>query len=108
MYVSPLGGFVITIQPSDVLTRSGETELLECEAMGSANISYQWQKLNDTLDVLGGSAFGSGDGYVDVENATNSILEFDPVMFGDEGSYRCVVSSESITLTSEVALLIGM
>ena len=83
----------------------------ECEAIGAANISYQWQKFNDTLDVLGGSAFRSGDGmsnYVDVENATNPILEFNPVMFGDEGLYRCVVSSQSSTQISDMAILTGM
>ena len=110
---SPL--VMITIQPSDILTRSGVVASFECIAAGSVNISYQWLKLNDTLDGIpggpAGSGSGSGDGlidYVDVENATDSILEFNPVMFGDEGAYRCMVFSESGTFTSNIALLTGM
>ena len=109
---SPLVGLNITIQPSDILTRSGVVASFECIAEGSVNISYQWQKLNDTLDGIpggpAGSGSGSGDGlmgYVDVENAINSTLEFNPVMFGDEGAYRCIVSG---TLISNIALLTGM
>ena len=113
--LSLLGSFTITTQPSNIFTRRGAVASFECVAVGSTNIVYQWLKLSNTLDEMQGGAAGSGSGsgdrligYVDVENATDSILDFNPVMFGDEGTYRCFVSSESGTLTSNVALLTGM
>ena len=102
---SLLVDYAIITQPTDSFTRNGSVTTFQCVAEGPVDITYQWQKSNDTLDGMQG---GAGVGYIDVENAVDSILEFNPVLFGDEGTYRCRVSSAQGDLTSDTALLTGM
>ena len=107
---------VILNRPTDVFASSGELAALNCNASGFP-LFYQWQQLNGTLDEIfdcdGDSASASGSGvaesgnYVDIENATDSVLEFNPVEFGDEGFYRCVVFNEVDMATSETATVTG-
>ena len=109
---------VILNQPMELLARNGEIASLFCDADGFP-LLYQWQKLNSTFDGIfgsaGGSAYGSGgsgesgiaDYYVDIENATESLLEFSPIEFGDEGSYRCIAFNQVETVVSEAATVTG-
>ena len=107
---------VILSQPMDIFASSGELAALNCNASGFP-LFYQWQKLNGTLNEIldcdGDSASASGSGiaengnYVDIENATESVLEFNPVEFGDEGFYRCMVFNEVDMATSETATVTG-
>ena len=64
------------------------------------NTTFHWEKLTSSFDgscsnlnlsaARGGLSGGEETGErVVVSNS--SILEFDPVVFGDEGCYRCVV-----------------
>ena len=41
-------------------------------------------------------------------NATDRILEFNPIQFGDEGSYRCIASDPLGTAFSEAATVTGI
>lgn len=83
-----------------VLTTNGSTVTLECAGDGFPNPTYVWE-------VMG----GDGD-YTTVLDSTTMNLGFDPVEFGDEGTYRCTVVSEgagNVTtnesiLTSELLL----
>ena len=106
---------IILSQPTEIIARNGEMASLFCGADGFP-LLYQWQMLNSTLDGIfgsdGGSASGSGgsgieDNYVDIESATDSILEFNPIQFGDEGSYRCIAFNPVGTAVSEAATVTG-
>ena len=115
-------------------TTNGTTENITCMIEGFP-ISYIWQKMNGTVsddgsDVVSGSSSGSGSGsghgsnsasgdsntnsedelmvtYMNV--STGRILEFNPVIFRDEGVYHCVAQSgvgdelisDAVTVTSE-------
>ena len=114
-------------------TTNGTYENITCMIEGFP-ISYVWQKMNETLsddgsDVVNGSNSGSGHGSNNASNSssdsntdsedelmvtymnvlTGRVLEFDPVVFGDEGVYRCValsgvrdeLISGAVTVTSE-------
>ena len=110
---------IILNQPMELFVSIGNVTSLLCDADGFP-LFYQWQMLSSTLDGIfgsdGGSASGSGgsssgsgiaDNYVDIENATESFLEFDPIQFGDEGSYRCIASNPVGTAVSEAATVTG-
>ena len=106
---------IILNQPMEIFANSGEMASLLCDADGFP-LFYQWQKLNNTLcGIFSGSASGSSgsgsgiaDNYVDIENATDPILEFSPIQFGDEGSYRCIASNPVGTAVSEAATVTGI
>ena len=93
VYITPL----IVTQPMDIGADNGTMIQLTCQADGFPEPTYRWQKLE--TDILGG--------YVELPNVTSSMLEFTPVQFGDEGSYRCVASSMVGQATSEPATLSG-
>ena len=87
----------IVQNPSDVLTLNGSTVNLTCIADGFPAPAYRWE-------ILGGSTSGSGSGTHDdflqpsletvpIDMVADPILEFTPVVFGDEGIYLCVVFS---------------
>ena len=109
---------IILNQPMEILARDGEMASLFCDADGFP-LLYQWQKLNSTFDGIfgsaGESASGSGgsggsgiaDNYVDIESATDSILDFNPIQFSDEGSYRCIAFNPVGTAISEAATVTG-
>ena len=78
----------------DLNTTDGSIETITCMIEGFP-ISYTWERMMDD---------GS---YSDVSTGQN--LTFDPIIFGDEGVYRCVAQSDvsgelisdTITVTSE-------
>ena len=64
------------------------------------NTTFHWEKLTSSFDgscsnlnlsAASGSLSGSEETGERVVVSNSSILEFDPVVFGDEGCYRCVV-----------------
>jgi len=99
-------------EPGELISESGSNETLRCNTT-TPDVEVRWEKLNSSLDgrmncsdlLLTTSGFGlSGSGeqgdYVPVSNG--SLLEFGPVVFGDEGCYRCVAAgmpSDLVTVT---------
>ena len=97
-------------------TTNGTYENITCTIEGFP-ISYIWQKMNETVSddrsrIMSDSNSDSVD-ELKVMTYTNMstgyVLQFNPVIFGDEGVYRCVAQSgvgdelisDTITVTSE-------
>ena len=66
--------------PVDILTQNGSAVNFTCFAVGFPTPAYSWERSN-------------GSTFVVVDMATDSSLEFSPVIFGDEGVYQCVATS---------------
>ena len=88
LYVAP---YIVTPLEEQTLTTSGSSVNISCDADGFPIPTVRW---------------------VDMTNAevvNTSLLKFNPVMFGDEGLYRCVASAEingmSFTATDETILV---
>ena len=117
------------VEPTELLIQNGSHASLRCNTNnGVSDISIHWEKLNGrvncpniNMDPASGSGGLSGSGQTfggssgsgqtlsgdeELEQyqlvGNGGIFEFAPVMFGDEGCYRCVamgVASDSITVT---------
>ena len=84
------------LTPVEVLTSAGMMVTLMCVVQDSPPGSVRWQKMN--MSGL----------YDELTDETDRNLTFQPVAFGDEGSYRCVVNtSEFGELTSPVSVITG-
>ena len=88
LYVAP---YIVTPLEEQTLTTNGSNVNISCDAAGFPSPSVNW---------------------VDMTNMTvsnTSLLQFIPVMFGDEGVYRCVASAEinsmNFTATDETTLV---
>ena len=95
-------------------TSNGSMENITCMIEGFP-ITYVWEKMDGVNVSDSASASGSGSGSMMMPEETYSpvmmgqVLEFNPILFGAEGVYRCValrdvgdeVTSEPITVTSE-------
>ena len=88
LYVAP---YIVTPLEEQTLTTNGSNVNISCDADGFPSPTVSW---------------------VDMENAevvNTSLLEFSPVVFGDEGLYRCVVTAEingtSFTATDNTTLV---
>ena len=79
---------VITTQPKSKSVRIGRSTSLSVVAYGSTPMSYQWQK--DETDLPGD---------------TSSTYTINSFAVSDAGSYRCVVSNNFGSATSEEAIL---
>ena len=92
LYVAP----TIVTQPADILTRNGTVVNFNCEAEGFPPPEYQWEKYNETMGTF-------------IRVGSDSVLEFSPAVFGDEGRYRCVASQlgTNRTDTSTEVILTG-
>ena len=92
LYVVP----TIVTQPADILTRNGTVVNFNCEAEGFPPPEYQWEKYNETMGTF-------------IRVGSDSVLEFSPAVFGDEGRYRCVASQlgTNRTDTSTEVILTG-
>ena len=117
------------VEPAELLIQNGSNASLRCNTNnGVPDTSIYWEKLNGRANcpninvdsasgtgglngsgqILGGSG-GSGQtlsGDRELEQyqlvGNGSVFEFAPVVFGDEGCYRCVamgVASDPITVT---------
>ena len=89
LYVAP---YIVTPLEEQTLTTSGSNVNITCDADGFPSPIVIW------VDMM----------IAEVENT--SLLEFSPVMFGDEGLYRCVATSEingMIFTTTDDTVLVG-
>ena len=81
----------ILIQPvSQIFTSNGSNEQLVCQAEAFPSPTYTWIQL-DGKDV----------------DVNTSVLHFMPVMFGDEGTYQCIVKSGNEEVNSTTSTVIG-
>ena len=87
LYVAP---YIVTPLEEQTLTTNGSNVNISCDADGFPSPTVSW---------------------VDMTNAevmNTSLLEFSPVMFGDEGLYRCVATAEinsmRVTTTDDTIL----
>ena len=82
---------IILIQPaSHILTSNGSNEQLVCQAEAFPSPTYTWIQL-DGKDL----------------SVNTSVLSFTPVMFGDEGTYQCIVKSGNEEVKSTTSTVIG-
>ena len=82
---------IILIQPvSQIFTSNGNDEQLVCQAEAFPYPTYTWIRLD-----------GEDPG------VNTSILSFTPVMFGDEGTYQCIVKSGNEEVNSTTSTVIG-
>ena len=98
VFISP----EFTTQPASMEVSSGSIATLTCEAASFPSPTYMWGRVDEE----------------DIRSAitTNtSMLVFNPVIFGDEGSYYCnatsggeTIQSQAITLTSEPYIIPGI
>lgn len=91
LYVTP---YIVT-HPMDTLTSNGSLVQLSCEALSFPSPVYRWRRTN-------GEPIRAG---IDI---TTQTLTIDPVMFGDEGSYFCSISSRDVTINSSDATITGI
>ncbi len=83
----------ITQHPSDLAVCPGQTAVFTVAATGS-NLTYQWQK-------NGGDLSDGGD----ISGATTDTLQIANAEVADSGNYRCVVTGDCGTATSNAATL---
>ena len=76
--------------PMNVSSSNGTSINLICDAEAFPEPMYQWRRSN-------GSSVRDGI----TDNAR--ILQFDPIIFGDEGGYYCSAASPRVTILSQVA-----
>lgn len=81
--------------PVDILAANGSIDSFSCLAEAFPNVTYVWLRTNGQ-DVRS-----------NIDGRTNSILTFNPVIFGDEGQYFCEANSSNVTRSSLSALLTG-
>ena len=94
LYFSP----VITVHPVDVTTVNGSSNvMLNCTATAYPAPQYEWVKQRGPLPSSS-SVTSNGD---------SSILTISTVVFGDEGYYSCIASSNNISTESYEATLHG-
>ena len=85
----------MTVHPVDQTdVAPGTNVLFSVTATGTAPLSYQWQK--DGVDLTDG---------VSIIGASTGSVAIVGVMESDEGGYRCVVSNDAGTHTSNTAVL---
>ena len=95
---SMTGGFIVTAgaetpptitqQPQSRTAPPGSSVTFTVTAQGTEPLTYQWQR--DTSDITG---------------ATETSYTIDPVDWSDAGAYRCVISNDFGTGTSDDAVL---
>ena len=85
----------IVLDPTDVSASNGTMRMFVCEAEAFPEPQYQWMRVNGT--------FGEN-----VVGINSSLLVFNPIMFGDEGDYYCMATSNGVEVTSGSATLTGL
>lgn len=81
--------------PSEVLARNDTVRSFSCLAEAFPEPMYNWFRL-DAQEIRS-----------TVKGKTDSTLIFDPILFGDEGVYYCVATSNNVTRSSTAAILVG-
>ncbi len=84
VFISP---YFIT-EPQDVFIASGSPLSVVCEAESFPAPMYQWAR-SDELAIRD-----------QITGINSTTLGFDPLQFGDEGTYICTVTSQGITIQS--------
>ena len=88
LYVAP---YILSLLEEQTLTASGSNVNIRCDAAGFPSPSVNW------VDMM------------TVEVSNTPLLQFNPVMFGDVGIYRCVATAEindmNFTATDETTLV---
>ncbi len=91
LYIQP---YIVTDPQPQILAANNQLVSFTCEAMAFPDPNYRWIKDED----------------LEFERSGQN-LTFSPVMFGDEGTYRCVarisLSMENFTAVSQPGFLIG-
>ena len=85
----------IVLDPTDVRTSNGTVRMFVCEVEAFPEPQYQWMSASGTFSE-------------NVAGINSSLLVFNPVMFGDEGDYYCMATSNGLTVTSGSATLTGL
>lgn len=97
------------VGPEITLARQGDNVTLMCLAQSIPEPSYMWEMISVTDSDGSGSLldpFESGSGENQI--VTQSVLEFKPVQYKDNGNYRCVITFNGIwQVSSNEALLAG-
>ena len=96
------------VEPQIVLAKNGGNATLTCLAQPLPEPSYSWEMLRDSNDSDTfpdefGFVSGSGENMM----ATHPFLDFEPVQYGDAGTYRCMVKINGTWLFSDEVLLAG-
>ena len=84
----------ITQQPQSTTNCAGATATFSVTASGTAPLYYQWQ--TNSVNLVNGG---------DYSGVTSNVLTVSPVSSADAGSYQCIVTNASGSLTSSVATL---
>jgi hypothetical protein len=84
----------VNTQPAAVSATIGDIAQFHIDAIGSAPLTYRWQKISSTGQPVA------------VPNGTNDTLTIYNVQDSDAGQYNCVVQNDVGTLTSSNAVLI--
>ena len=92
VFISPY----FTTQPEDRGGYNGSTLTLTCEAEAFPAPQYQWTRVD-------GAAIRDG-----VLGVNSTMLSFNPLIFGDDGSYFCNVTSRGVTIQSNRIVLEGI
>ena len=90
LYIEP---YIIANPVSDILSSASGNVSFECEAESFPSPRYLWEKVTDNDTVVGESR----------------VLSLNPVVFGDEGPYRCIAyitaNGTNTTAVSDTGLL---
>ena len=87
----------ITQHPSNQTLGAGDTATFSVSATGDGTLSYQWQK--NSANITNGSR---------VSGATSATLQITSLITSDAGNYRCVVTGNCGSATSNTATLTVM
>lgn len=100
------------VEPELTLARMGDNITLMCLAQSFPEPSYLWEMISMTdsggsgsvLDVSNAFESGSSENQI----VTQPTLEFNPIEYGDNGNYRCVITFNGVwQVSSNEALLSG-
>jgi hypothetical protein len=87
LYVTP---YIVTQLEEDILVVNGSRLNINCDAEGFPTPMVNWVAM------------------LDVEVSSTMMLQFSPVLFGDEGIYRCIAASKingtNYTTTDQISL----
>ena len=90
LYVAP---YIVTPLEEQTLTANGSNVNISCDADGFPSPTVIWSNLTD------------------IQLFDSSLLQFSPVMFGDEGLYRCEATADINNMTFNVTdetTIVGM
>ena len=90
LFVSP----EIVLNPTDVNTTNDSFIVIMCDVEAFPRPEFQWVHI--------GGGIGSN-----IMGADTNMLVFNPVLFGDEGDYFCIATSNGISVMSDNSTITG-